>query len=161
MVRCRCDCRSSHFFVVVLISGLLHRAGAVRWKDIMLRNILRVVLALQGAMALLIAATAYVRTDQLASQLGFYIVGTLGMASFRADIGSFFAVAGIFMLLASVRGQRDFLIAPMLMTGLALASRAASAVQLGYSPEMMQPMVVEGVTLAVLTASFFVLDRRS
>jgi len=116
----------------------------------MLNIICRILLALIGAGALLIAAQAWMQPDHLAGQIGFMLVGDLGHSSFRADIGGFFAASGIFMLLAAVRGERQFVLPPLVLLGLALAGRLATAAQTGFITAYVQPITIEVVTLVVL-----------
>lgn len=116
----------------------------------MLNIICRILLALIGAGALLIAAQAWLQPDHLAGQIGFVLVGDLGHSSLRADIGAFFATSGIFMLLAALRGEREFVLPPLLLVGLALAGRLATAAQTGFITAYIQPVTIEAVTLVVL-----------
>lgn len=116
----------------------------------MLKTVCRILLALLGAGALLIATQAWLQPENLAAQLGFMLVGDLGQSSFRADIGGFFATSGIFMLLAALRAGRQFILPPLLIVGLALAGRMATAAQTGFIAAYTQPITVEAVTLVVL-----------
>jgi len=125
----------------------------------MLKTIVRVILGIQGALALLIAANAFMKPDMLAQQLGLTLQGELGLSTFRGDIGSLFAGAGLFMLAAAIRGNRLYLAPPLLMTSIALAARAATALELGFLPVFIQPMAIEGVTLLVLLIGYATLGR--
>lgn len=125
----------------------------------MLKLIARIVLAVQGALALFIAAAAYTDPVKLGEQLGLAPIGTLGISTFRGDIGSVFAGAGLFMLAAAVRANRAYLIPPLVYAGLALAARSASALETGFVPELLQPMLVEGVTIAILLAAYAIFAR--
>ena len=120
----------------------------------MLNIICRIVLTLIGAGALLIASQAWLQPDQLAGQLGFMLVGDLGHSAFRADIGGFFAASGIFMLLAALRAERQFVLPPLLLVGLALAGRLATAAQTGFITAYYQPVTIEVVTLFVLLVAW-------
>lgn len=125
----------------------------------MIKTIARAILGIQGALALLVAANAYLKPEMLSQQLGLSLNGELGLSTFRGDIGSLFAGAGLFMLAAAIRANRLYLVPPLLMTSLALAARAATAVELGFRPEFTQPMAVEGVTVLVLLFGYAVLSR--
>jgi len=125
----------------------------------MLKTIMRAVLGIQGALALFVAANAYLKPEMLSQQLGLTMNGELGLSTFRGDIGSLFAGAGLFMLAAAIRGNRLYLAPPLLMTSIALAARTATAFQVGFLPEFVQPMTVEGVTVLVLLLGYATLGR--
>ena len=124
----------------------------------MLKTIARIVLALQGALALFVAANAFMDPIKVASQLGLTPVGNLGLATFRGD-GGLFAGAGLFMLAASLRGNRLYLVPPLVLLSIALAARTASMTLTGFTPELVQPMVVEGVTITLLLAAYVIFAR--
>lgn len=124
----------------------------------MFRNIIRGVHALQGTLALFVAAGIFLDPARIGAQLGLSPIGELGLATMRADLGSLFAGAGLFMLAAAWRGERWFLIPPIVFTGIALAARAVSITQTGVEPELIQPMVVEAVTITVLLTGFALLS---
>jgi hypothetical protein len=126
----------------------------------MLKTLLRAIIGIQGALALFIASQALLAPHVIAGQLGYVLVGPLGLSSFRADIGGFFAFAGIFMLLGAVTASRTYVLPPLVLTGLALAGRAGTAVETGFQPEFIQPMTVEAVTLVVLLAAFAAFRER-
>jgi len=125
----------------------------------MLKTIVRIVLALQGALALFVAANIWLDPVRIGAQLGVAPAGDLGLATIRGDMGSLFAGAGLFMLAAALRGERWYLIPPVVFTSIALAARTGSMVLTGYAPELIQPMVVEGVTIALLLAAYAILAR--
>ena len=116
----------------------------------MLKSIMRVVIGIQGVLALFVAANAFTNPEKLAAQLGLSMNGELGLSTFRGDIGSLFAVAGLFMIGAALGSNRTYLVPPLLMTSIALALRAATALQVGFRSEFTQPMAVEGVTVLLL-----------
>jgi hypothetical protein len=120
----------------------------------MLKTIVRAILALQGAIALLIAAQTFIQPDKLAEQLGYALIGDLGLSSFRADIGGFFALAGLFMLLAAWRADRQFVLPPLVLVGLALSARLATLAETGFVPEVIQPISVEAVTVVMLLIGY-------
>ncbi|MCE9521392.1 MAG: hypothetical protein K8S25_03040 [Alphaproteobacteria bacterium] len=125
----------------------------------MLKIIARIVMALQGALALFIAANVFMDPVKIGDQLGIAPIGTLGLSTFRGDIGSLFAGAGLFMLAAAVRGNRLYLVPPLVFTSIALAARTASMALTGFAPELVQPMVVEGVTITLALAAYVILGR--
>lgn len=125
----------------------------------MLKTVIRIVIALQGAAALLIAGQTWMRPYQLADQLGLALIGNLGLSSFRADIGSFFALAGLFMLLAAWKADRQFVLPPLTLLALALAARLATAAQTGFLTEYTQPIAVEAVTTAFLLLAYAIFRK--
>jgi len=120
----------------------------------MLKNIVRAIIALQGAIALLIASQAFIQPHKLAEQLGYSLTGDLGVSSFRADIGGFFAMAGLFMLLAAWRADRQLVLPPLVLAGLALSARLATLAETGFVPEVIQPISVEAVTVVMLLIGY-------
>jgi hypothetical protein len=126
---------------------------------LMLKSIVRAVLGIQGAFALFITASILIDPVRVAGQLGLTPNGPLGFATFRADIGSLFAAAGLFMLAAAILGRRDLLIPPMVLAGIALAIRAGSLAMFGMAPGLVGPMVVEAFTVGLLATGYFVFDR--
>lgn len=120
----------------------------------MLKNIIRAIIGLQGAVAILIASQAYMQPHKLAEQLGYSLIGELGVSSMRADIGGFFAMSGLFMLLAAWRADRHFILPPLVLVGLALAARLATMAETGFVPEVVQPIAVEAVTAVTLLIGY-------
>lgn len=123
-------------------------------------KIIRVILALQGAIALFIASQAFLQPYSLADQLGFSLIGNLGVSSFRADIGGFFFMAGLFMLLAAWRAERQYILPPLVLGGAALSARLATVAETGYLTEYTQPITVEAVTVLTLLIAFTLFGRR-
>jgi hypothetical protein len=119
----------------------------------MLKTIARAVVALQGAGALFIALNLIADPVTVAGQLGFSPIGDLGLASIRGDVGGLFAGAGVFMLWAAWSGDRMYLVPPIVFVAIALAARTFSLVMTGFAPELVPPMVVEGLTIALLIAA--------
>jgi hypothetical protein len=120
----------------------------------MLKTASRILLALLGTGALLIASQAWLQPYVLAEQLGYALIGNLGVSSFRADIGGFFAMSGLFMLLAAWRTQRQLLLPPLVLAGLALAARLATAGQTGFVDAYTQPIAVEAITVLILLVAW-------
>lgn len=125
----------------------------------MLKTIARVIIALQGAIALVIASQAFMQPHKVAEQLGFSLVGELGVSSFRADIGGFFAMAGLFMLLAAWRADRQLILPPLVLVGLALSARLATLAETGFVPQVIEPISVEAVTALTLLVGYALFRR--
>ena len=120
----------------------------------MLKTVARAVLALYGALALFAAANVFMDPARVADQMGLAPIRDLGLATFRGDIGGLFAGSGLFMLAAALRGERWYLIPPLVYASLALAARTATLGLTGYEQEFVLPMVIEGVTIAILLAAY-------
>jgi hypothetical protein len=127
----------------------------------MLKTIMRAVLALQGAMALFIAANVWIDPLTIPAQLGLSPIGDLGISTIRGDIGALFGGSGLFMLAAAYRVESRFVVPPLVFLTLALAARTYSLAMTGASPELYQPMVVEGVSIVLLLAAYFIFSREA
>jgi hypothetical protein len=116
----------------------------------MVRTVLRGLIGLIGVLGLLLALQLWLNPAGPAAKLGLMATGPLGLASIRADLGGFFAGAGLLALMGAVRGQARLLTAPLLLTSLALAGRVVTVAFNGLTPDMVQPMVVEAVLIVIL-----------
>ncbi len=125
-----------------------------------MRLLVRLLLGLIGLLAFAIAAQFWLAPDRVAGQFGLTPVGSLGLASLRADLGGFFTVAGGFCLAAGVRNQAGYLTAPLALLSVALISRSLTALTAPPDPGMTQPIVVEAVLVAILMTAQIVLRRR-
>lgn len=124
-----------------------------------MKMVLRVLVGVAGALALLVAARIWMAPEAVAAQLGVSPAGPLGLATIRADMGGFFAGGGVFAMLAAIRGRGVFLAPPVLLIGAALAGRVATAALNGFTPEMGPPMAIEAVLLVLFAAGWRLLPR--
>ncbi|HVV34517.1 MAG TPA: hypothetical protein VHC73_14910 [Vitreimonas sp.] len=115
-----------------------------------MKLVVRGVVGLVGVLALLMAAMFWLNPGLPAARLGVAALDALGFATLRADMGGFFAMAGILSLSAALRDSARLLTAPLLLVTLALAARIGTAALEGYTPAMAQPMAIEAVLVAVL-----------
>jgi hypothetical protein len=115
-----------------------------------MKLVVRGVVGLVGVLALLMAAMFWLNPGLPAARLGVAALDALGFATLRADMGGFFAMAGILSLSAALRDSARLLTAPLLLVTLALAARIGTAALEGYTPAMAQPMAIEAVLAAVL-----------
>ena len=127
----------------------------------MLTIIARIVLALQGAAALFVAANVWLDPVRVGAGLGLSPLGDLGLATLRGDLGTLFASSGIFMLAAAALTDRRLIVPPLIFTSVALAGRTLSLGLTDYAPELIPPMIVEGVTIALLVAAYVILARET
>lgn len=114
-----------------------------------MRMAARIVVGLVGVGALLLAARLWMDPVAAAARLGLAGQGALGLASLRADVGGFFAAAGLLSLAGAIRGEARLLTAPLAMVSLALAGRLLTAATGAYDAQALPAMVVEAM-LAVL-----------
>ena len=120
-----------------------------------MRLVLRVLVAVVGVLAILLAAQFWLNPIAPAARLGLDPRGALGLATIRADMAGFFATAGVLSLIAAVRAEARLMTAPLLLVGIALAGRIVTLVDQGFTPAQAPPMAVEAA-LVVL----FALARR-
>ena len=125
----------------------------------MLKTIARVVLALQGTAALFVAVNVWLDPLTIPAQLGLSPLGDLGLSTIRGDIGALFGGSGLFMLAAAYRAESRFVVPPLVFLSLALAARTYSLAMTGASPELFEPMAVEGVTIVLLLAAYAIFTR--
>jgi len=118
----------------------------------MIKTVLRALVGVVGALALVLALRLWIDPAAAAANLGLMGRGALGLASLRADVGGFFAVAGLLSLLGAVRMDGRLLTAPALLAGLAITGRLITVVQAGLTPDQVMPIVVEAVLVVVLVA---------
>lgn len=121
-----------------------------------MQNLIRGLVGVMGLLALSMALFFWINPAQPAAKLGLEAVGSLGLASLRADLGGFFGAAGALALLGAIRNRADLLLAPLVMIGIALSGRVITLLLSGPSPALIPPMVVEAVLLVIL-----VLGRRT
>ena len=124
-----------------------------------MRSLVRVLVGAVGVLGLLGAAMFLLRTEPAAARFGLQPLGSLGLASLRADLVALFATVGVLSLLGAVRDRADLLLAPLMLLGLALAGRTLSLVMTGPAPDLIPPMVVEAVLIAILVLGRRVLGR--
>ncbi|MBN8607953.1 MAG: DUF4345 family protein [Caulobacterales bacterium] len=117
-----------------------------------MKLVLRIVLGLAGLVFVVMGIAFWANPAAPAARLGIEAASALGTSSLRADMAAFFGVAGGLTLLAAVRSNARLLTAPLLMIAIALAGRIITVIVDGYTPDMMQPMVIEAVLLGLLAA---------
>ena len=119
----------------------------------MQRLIGRIIVALGGLLGAFLFIVAWGDPAQLDPMLGVAASKPLGLASIRADLGAFFALWAAFALVAAWRADRGLLMVPMLLLALAIAGRVVTLFG-GMTPDMIQPIVIEAVTLALFALAW-------
>jgi len=115
-----------------------------------MQMIARILVGVAGLLGVLVALRLWMAPEDVAAQLGIQAAGPLGVASIRADIAGFFAAGGAFSVLAAIRNRAVLLTAPMVLIGLALTGRLITLALNGVSNDMIPPLAVEAVMLAIL-----------
>jgi len=114
------------------------------------RTIVRALVGIAGLLGLLVATRLLLQPEATALKLGLTPVGSLGLATLRADVAGFFAVTGGLSLFAAWKNDRALVLAPLLLIGAALAGRCITLAVQGVSPELVPPMVIEAGLLVLL-----------
>jgi hypothetical protein len=142
-------------------AGVRRLSERVLGNEHMLTIIARAVLALQGATALFVAANVWLDPVRVGAQLGLSPLSDLGLATMRGDLGTLFASSGIFMLAAAALTDRRLIVPPLVFTSVGLAGRTLSLALTTYAPDLIQPMIVEAVTIALLVGAYVMLANES
>jgi hypothetical protein len=119
-----------------------------------MKNLLRIAVALIGALSLLAVAQHWFMTDTTLAQRGVSAIGAMGRANIRADIGGIFAGIGAFALLAAWKQSQAWLLAALILATSALAGRLLSFVIDGNAQGVMPPIVIEAVVLCIFLAAY-------
>lgn len=114
------------------------------------RTIIRGLVGIAGLLGLLVATRLLLQPEATGLKLGLTPVGSLGLATIRADVAGFFAVTGGLSLMAAWKNDRALILAPLLLIAAALAGRCLNLAVQGFSPELAPPMVIEAALLVLL-----------
>jgi hypothetical protein len=117
---------------------------------VMTGTAMRFAIGLLGALAIALAIRFWIDPVGAGAALGVAGNGLLGLATLRADFGSFFAVAAILLLAGAITNDAGFLTAPLLLFAAALLGRVLTIALNGYSPSELQPMIVEAVLVVLI-----------
>jgi hypothetical protein len=123
----------------------------------MVKGLVRILLAVVGVLGLAMAARFWVQPQVAAATLGVMGFNPVGVATIRADMGGFFAVAGVFALAGAWLGRGRFLLAPLGLLGLALFGRLITIAHDGFVQPMAPPMAVEAALVVIFAAGAWVL----
>lgn len=121
--------------------------------------VIRALVGILGLAGVLIALRIWMAPTEFAAQLGVAANGTLGIATLRADMAGFFGGAGALALFAAIRNRAAFLLAPLVLVGIALTGRLLTVAMNGYSEDMAPPMMIEAVLLIVFALGRMKLAR--
>lgn len=115
-----------------------------------MQMIARLLVGVAGLLGVLIALRMWMAPDEVAAQLGVQAIGPVGVATIRADIAGFFAAGGGLALFAAIRNRATLLTAPVVLIGFALTGRVVTVILNGFTNEMLPPMAIEAVLVAIL-----------
>ena len=118
-----------------------------------MRRISRLVFALVGLFAIVLAFSAWLQPETLGDRLGLAATRPEGVASFRADIGAFFAVAGGFALWAGIEGRWGRAIPALALFSAALLGRLATLADYPPAREALSLVFVEASVLVALSGA--------
>jgi hypothetical protein len=116
--------------------------------------ITRGLVALIGMLSLLSVYQHWFVVESLEQARGIKTIGAIGAANIRADIGGLFLAIVVFALIAAWKRDTNWLLATWLLPALALLGRFVSASIDGFSPRVLEPIVVEALVLAILGAIY-------
>jgi hypothetical protein len=108
-------------------------------------GVLRLAVGLTGLFLLAIGISAFLDPVGTGAKLGLAGVGSLGLATLRADLG--IGHCG--------RGAPHLLTAPVLSIGLALTGRFLALALTPFNHAMLPPMVAEAVMVSIFAAGRF------
>ncbi len=118
-------------------------------------GVLRLAVGLTGLFLLAIGISAFLDPVGTGAKLGLAGLGSLGLATLRADLGAFFVGGGALAIAAAVRRAPLLLTAPVLSIGLALTGRFLALALTPFDHAMVPPMVAEAVMVAIFAAGRF------
>ena len=95
---------------------------------------------------------------EIAAEFGMPLLTGIGASTQIGDLGSFFFIGGILMILGLLPQKSYFLLAPALLVGGAGFFRIWAFI-LGYADLAVQFIFVEAVMTAILLAGFYNLPR--
>lgn len=122
--------------------------------------ILRLLVALIGAIALLGVAQHWFSLDSVFAERGMQAVGDIGRANLRADVGGLFLGISALTLFATIRQHRGALIAAMVLLSATLVGRFVSIAIDGFSAPVASPIIVEAVLIAILGVTYWAWGKK-
>ena len=114
---------------------------------------------LVGLFSLAMGLLAWVDPAQIGGIIGLQAVGDLGIHSLRGDIGAVFLSGAIGCGLALFKGKLNGLKIPIIVYGLVLLGRLISLPGTGVSQEVMMPIVIEVVLIALAVFAYKTLKK--
>ena len=116
-----------------------------------MKNAARMIVGLQGLVALAIAFGLWFAMDGMIAQLGVSVLDVTGRATVRADMAGLFAGIGVMALMAAWQQSPHWANAVLVLMAVALAGRWATVVMDGIGPNTWLPMILEAVSILILS----------
>ena len=116
-----------------------------------MRNAARLIVAFQGVVALAVALALWFAMDGIVFELGILPLDVTGRATVRADIAGLFAGIGVMALMAAWQQSPHWANAVLVLMAAALAGRGATIVMDGIGPNTWPPMILEAVSILILS----------
>jgi hypothetical protein len=116
----------------------------------------RIWVGLLGILSIWSALPHWFQVEGLAAERGVQAIGLIGRANVRADMGGIFIAIGVLALIASCRRSTVWLLAAIIVPASAFAGRLASLMIDGYSPRIVEPIIVEITVLALFGAALWI-----
>jgi hypothetical protein len=118
-------------------------------EKMMIKHVPRVLVGIIGLLSIFIAMNAWFSPAGLAKQFQLDILGPVGGAAMRADVGGIFLAIGVFALGAAWHKSRAWIFGLIILVGCALAGRLVGLVMDGAGVGTIPPMLIEMTGLAI------------
>lgn len=125
-----------------------------------MRLILTAAIFVAGLMFLLMGGNFLLNPVEAGAGFGLTLDNNQGLASIRADMGAFFIVAAVCMMVGAWRRNGDLLLPAAGLFGVALLGRIIGLVIDGPWDGFWFPMLVEGVVVILLLTASRVLPHK-
>jgi Domain of unknown function (DUF4345) len=122
----------------------------IKGRDMMTKAA-QFIVGIQGIMALAVALLLWFAMDKVVGQLGISPTDITGRATVRADMAGLFAGIGVMALLAAWQKSPAWANAVLVLMAAALAGRGATIVMDGIGPMTWPPMIIEAVSILILS----------
>ncbi len=114
-----------------------------------MQTIIRIVLGVAGLFFVGLGLAFLFAPEARGASLGLAAAGSLGRSTLRADMTAFFVLAGGGLLFAAIRQRALALLLPMALFGIAFFGRLVGVLMDGATHDVLQPMAVEALMVAL------------
>jgi len=119
-----------------------------------MKSLVRLLLGIAGLLALAAALMLWIHPELAAPRLGLATTNITGLATIRADIGGFFAVSGVFAVLAAIRGEARYAAAVLALQFFAVSGRIVNVLLSGWNDQLMPPIAIEITVIVICIAAW-------
>ena len=116
-----------------------------------MKRAMQILIGLVGLFNIVIGLSFLFSPAKMAVEFAISPLGTQGMATLRADFPAFFLTVALFSLIGAWRADRTPLVVPLALMSLALFGRFVSIALDGTAATTFLPIIVEAVTIALLS----------